>query len=97
MSSTTTTPATQTGSLVIAGSGIASVAHMTLETLAYLQESDAVFYVVADPATEAFIRKNAKGPCEDLHVFYDKDKSRYDTYVQMAEVGCSTPYTVLFC
>ena len=74
------------GSLTIAGSGIASVSHMTLETLAFIQEADAVFYLVADPATEAFIQKNARGPCKDLQVFYAKDKSRYDTYVQMAEV-----------
>lgn len=78
---------TKRGSLTIAGSGIASVAHITLETVAYLAEADSVFYIVADPVTEAFIHKNAKVPCQDLHVFYDKDKSRYDTYVQMAEVG----------
>ena len=85
MSRTTTN--TKPGSLTIAGSGIASVAHMTLETLGYLQEADSVFYVVADPATEAFIHKNASGACTDLYVFYDKEKSRYDTYVQMAEVS----------
>lgn len=89
MSSTTTaiTAANlKPGSLTIASSGIASVAHMTLETVAHIQEADAVFYVVADAVTEAFIRKNAQGPCSDLHIFYDKNKPRYDTYVQMAEV-----------
>ena len=94
MSSNTVTA--KPGSLTIAGSGIASVAHITLETLAHIQEADTVLYMVADPATEAFICKNAKGPCKDLHVFYDKDKLRYDTYVQMAEASLSIHIT-RFC
>lgn len=80
------------GSLTIAGSGIASIAHMTLETLAYLKEADKVYYVVADPATEAFIQANASGPCRDLYALYGTDKPRYDTYVQMAEVGINLSF-----
>ena len=84
------------GSLTIVGSGIASVAHITLETLSHLKESDVVFYLVGDPATEAFIRSNAKGPCEDLEIFYEKDKPRYDTYVQMAEVCLRLPSMISY-
>lgn len=75
----------QRGSLVIAGSGIASVAHMTLETVSYIKEADKIHYVVNDPITEGFIQKNSKGNYADLSVFYEKEKSRYITYIQMAE------------
>lgn len=74
------------GSLTIAGSGIASVSHMTLQTLSYLKSADKVYYVVCDAATEAFIQDNSKGNCFDLTVFYDKDKDRYKSYVQMCEI-----------
>jgi len=39
-------------------SGIASVAHITLETLSYIKESDRIFYLVCDPVTEAYIQDN---------------------------------------
>jgi hypothetical protein len=40
--------------------------------------------VVADPATEVFIRQ-LRPDALDLHVFYDNGKKRIDTYIQMAE------------
>ncbi|OAX43423.1 hypothetical protein K503DRAFT_789522 [Rhizopogon vinicolor AM-OR11-026] len=64
---------TERGTLTIAGSGIASVAHITLETLSYIKESDKLFYLVCDPVTEAFIQDNTTG-------------GRYDSYIQMCEV-----------
>lgn len=73
------------GSLIIAGSGIASVAHFTLETVSHLENSDKVFYLVNDPVTEAFIQE--KNPNTfNLVVFYSEAKERYHTYVEMAEV-----------
>ncbi|OAX30902.1 hypothetical protein K503DRAFT_806585 [Rhizopogon vinicolor AM-OR11-026] len=77
---------TKRGTLTIAGSGIASIAHMTLETLSYIKESDKIFYLVCDPVAEAFIQDDATGDFFDLSVFYDKNKSRYDSYIQMCEV-----------
>ena len=88
----TTVAPTKTGSLTIAGSGIASVAQLTLETVSHIQQADKVFYIVCDPATEAFIQAKAKAPASDLAVYYDTDKSRYDSYVQMAEVCLSLPF-----
>ena len=79
--------AISTGALIIAGSGIASVAHITLETLSYIKEADKVYYAVADPVTIAFIHENAKGPCADLTALYGRGKNRYDTYVQMCEAS----------
>lgn len=74
------------GTLTIAGSGIASIGHITLETVSHIQEADKVYYAVTDPATEAFIQEKSKGDCSDLRVYYDKDKNRYESYVQMCEV-----------
>jgi len=86
MSSIIAQSAKKRGSLTISGSGIASVSHITLGTLAHIKEAEKVFYVVCDPLTEAFIRENATGTCCDLTVYYDKDKDRYDSYIQMCEV-----------
>ncbi|KAL5512333.1 hypothetical protein ACEPAG_3325 [Sanghuangporus baumii] len=80
------TSAEKKGTLTIAGTGIASVKHITLEALSYIKEAAKVYYLVVDPVTEAFIRDNARGECLDLYVFYDTNKSRYDSYVQMCEV-----------
>ncbi|OAX42040.1 tetrapyrrole methylase [Rhizopogon vinicolor AM-OR11-026] len=77
---------TKRGTLTIAGSGIASVGHITLGTLSYIKESDKIFYLVCDPVTEAFIHDNSTADCFDLSVFYDKTKGRYDSYIQMCEV-----------
>ncbi|KAJ3912580.1 tetrapyrrole methylase [Lentinula edodes] len=74
------------GSLIIAGSGIASIRHITLETLSYIENADKVYCIVTDPATEAFIQEKSRGNFADLTIYYDKDKSRYESYVQMSEV-----------
>nr|7TWK_A Chain A, MroMA1 [Mycena rosella]7TWK_C Chain C, MroMA1 [Mycena rosella] len=74
------------GSLTIAGSGIASIGHITLETLALIKEADKIFYAVTDPATECYIQENSRGDHFDLTTFYDTNKKRYESYVQMSEV-----------
>ncbi|KAH7337828.1 tetrapyrrole methylase [Rhizoctonia solani] len=73
------------GSLIIAGSGIASVAHFTLETVSHLKNADKVFYLVNDPVTEAFIQENNPDTF-DLVTFYSETKPRYHSYVEMAEI-----------
>lgn len=86
MSSTTSAGGTtHPGSLIIAGSGISSVAHITLETVSHLKKADKVFYLVGDPVTQAFIQENNHNTT-DLSVYYDTSKLRYQTYVEMAEV-----------
>jgi len=83
----TTPNPTKRGTLTIAGSGIASVGHITLETLSHIKEADKVFYAVCDPVTAAFIEENTlNGTTFDLTVFYDKNKNRVDSYIQMSEV-----------
>jgi hypothetical protein len=87
---------TNRGTLTIVGSGIASIAHITLETFSYIKESDKLFYLVCDPITEAFIQDNAIGDFFDLSVFYGKNKSRYDSFIQMCEV-CTATCFHMFC
>ena len=72
------------GKLVIVGSGIKSIAHMTLEAISHIQAADKVFYCIADPATEVYIEK-LNSSAFDLCKFYDDGKLRHDTYIQMAE------------
>lgn len=77
--------AAKLGQLTIVGSGISSISQLSLQAVAYIEQADIVFYVVADSPTEAFIReKNAN--CVDLYKFYDNGKNRTITYIQMSEV-----------
>ncbi len=72
------------GSLVVVGSGIKSVGHLTIETQGWIRHSDVILYCVADPATEVWIKENSKFSV-DLYKFYDNEKKRLDTYIDMAE------------
>lgn len=73
------------GTLVLIGSGIKAINQFTLEAEAYLDWADAVYFCVADPATEYWITKRRPGAV-DLYTLYDNDKHRAVTYVQMAEL-----------
>ncbi|WP_209435287.1 SAM-dependent methyltransferase, partial [Xenorhabdus szentirmaii] len=73
------------GQLVIVGSGIKSLAQLTMEAVGHIKAADEVFYAVADPLTEVFIEKNAK-KAYDMYILYDDGKPRDQTYIQMAEV-----------
>ncbi|KXT02930.1 hypothetical protein AC578_10601 [Pseudocercospora eumusae] len=73
------------GELVVVGTGIASLRQMTVEALDYIQRADMVFYVVLDAMTECFIQTHAKKH-HDLYQYYDKNKPRNASYVQMAEL-----------
>lgn len=73
------------GRLVIVGSGITSIAQLTLEAIAHMKEADKVYYTVADPATDIYLQKLNKNAI-DLYNLYDDGKNRHGTYVQMAEV-----------
>jgi precorrin-6B methylase 1 len=73
------------GQLTIVGSGISSIGQLTLQTISHIEQADIVFYVLSDPATEAFVQtKNSN--CVDLYTLYDDGKPRIDTYIQAAEM-----------
>jgi hypothetical protein len=72
------------GTLVTIGSGIKAISQFTFEAEAYLDWADVVFYCVADPATDQWIR-NKRKDATDLYTLYDNGKNRHLTYIQMAE------------
>lgn len=73
---------TKKGSLMVVGSGIKSIGHVTLEAQGWIARADKVLYAVADPATEIWI-KRAHPDAEDLVVHYRDDTKRIDTYHAM--------------
>jgi uncharacterized protein YabN with tetrapyrrole methylase and pyrophosphatase domain len=70
------------GTLVLAGSGIKSLAHMTVETQAWIRKADVVFYCLSDPATEIWIQQNC-ADSRDLVALYNADRKREATYGDM--------------
>ena len=73
------------GILGVVGSGIKSVCDFTSQAISLIKHADRVFYCVADPVTEIYI-KSLRPDAKDLYVFYSNNKERYHTYIQMAEV-----------
>jgi len=72
------------GSLTAVGSGIKSVAHLTLEAQAHIVAADQVLVCAADAVTDGYVRElNPK--VEDLHVYYGQDRPRRETYRAMAD------------
>jgi|GEM_PF-1037023 len=72
------------GSLIIVGSGIKSLAHMTLEAKSWLEKADVIFYLLSDPASEVWIRKNYPGSI-DLSRLYSEHFQRSAVYEAMVE------------
>lgn len=72
------------GSLVLVGSGIKSLAHMTTEAQGWILRADVVLYCVSDPATEFWIRKN-RPESIDLRELYSDHLQRVDVYGAMVE------------
>ncbi len=70
------------GSLVVVGTGIAMAAQTTLEALDCMQRAQKLFYLVTDPATEAWIRQ-LNPTAESLEDTYAEGKPRLRTYREM--------------
>ena len=86
-------PQNTNGSLVVIGSGIKSVSQFTVEALGYLHDADQVFYHVADPVTENYIRK-MKPNAKDLSVLYGNKKDRFGLYLNFDLVLIVRVYAV---
>jgi len=71
------------GSLVVVGTGIKVAAQTTLETVTTIKQAEKLFYLVTEPATEAWLRQlnPAATTLEDL---YAEGKSRTSSYLQMS-------------
>jgi hypothetical protein len=72
------------GSLIIVGSGIKSLAHMTLEARSWIEKADVILYLLADPASEVWIKKNYPESI-DLSRLYSEHFQRSDIYEAMVE------------
>lgn len=72
------------GSLVIVGSGIKSLAQMTLEARRWLDKADVILYLLADPASEVWIQKHYPGS-KDLSRLYSEHFQRSEVYAAMVE------------
>jgi precorrin-2 methylase len=66
----------------VVGTGIALVAHTTAEALACLERAEKLFYLVTDPATEAWLRR-LNPTAESLEDAYAEGKPRYRSYQDM--------------
>lgn len=69
-------------SLIVAGSGIKFLSHLTNEARAYIEQSDAVLYLVNDPAMKEWIKKT-NPRSESLDPLYTKYSLRLDCYNAM--------------
>jgi uncharacterized protein YabN with tetrapyrrole methylase and pyrophosphatase domain len=78
------------GSLVVVGTGIKTVGHLTAEAIAWIGKADKVLYVVSDPIAEASILRLSPTGAESLSTLYAEGKARIDTYLAMVEriLGC---------
>lgn len=73
------------GSLVVVGTGIRTVGHMTMESVAWIRQADKVLYVVGDPVAELMLKELNPAGAESLTVMYAVGKQRIETYNQMIE------------
>lgn len=66
-------------SLVVAGTGIKYLSHVTVETNAYIKQSDKVLFLVNEPAIKEWILSN-HSCTESLEFLYSKYSLRKDCY-----------------
>ena len=80
-----TSEANKAGSLVVVGTGIGTVGHLTMEALAWMQRADEIIHLVADPVAEALIAGLKPGKEFTLQGFYGEGKPRAESYEEMIE------------
>lgn len=69
----------ENASLVVVGTGIKFLSHLTKEVIAYIKQSDKVLYLVNDPAMKEWILCNHSN-AESLESLYSKYVLRKDNY-----------------
>jgi uncharacterized protein YabN with tetrapyrrole methylase and pyrophosphatase domain len=73
------------GQLVIVGTGIRTVGHLTVEAIAWMQRADELIHLVADPVAEALIKELNPKRETTLQGFYGEGKPRMQSYEEMIE------------
>lgn len=72
------------GTLVVVGTGIKAVGHLTADARAWIQRADKVLHVAVDPLIEREIR-TLNPAAESLRSLYQPDRRRVVTYEAMVE------------
>jgi hypothetical protein len=75
----------QKGSLIVVGTGIKTVGHLTVEAIAWLKRADKVLYVVGDPVAEEVITQLNPAGAESLFFLYANGKPRIQTYNEIVD------------
>ena len=70
--------------LIIVGSGIKYMSHLTIEAKACIEKADKVLYLANEPAMQEWIKK-ANPSSETLSNLYTTDKLRIDSYMLISE------------
>ena len=73
------------GSLIVVGTGIRTVGHLTMEAVAWIKQAEKVLYVVGDPVAELMLRELNPQGAESMTGMYAEGKQRIETYNQMIE------------
>src|SRR5260370_40102985 len=81
-----TSKANKAGSLVVVGTGIRTVGHLTMEALAWMQRADEIIHLGADPVAEALIAGLKPGKEFTLQGFYRDGKPRAESYHEMIDI-----------
>jgi precorrin-6B methylase 1 len=75
----------QRGSLIVVGTGIRTVGHLTLEAIGWIKQSDVVLYLVADPVAEEAIRQLNPDGAMSLRGYYGEGVHRLQSYEAMIQ------------
>jgi len=71
-------------SLIVVGSGIKFISHLTTEAKAYIEQSDKVLYLVNEPAMKCWIQ-SVNANAESLDPIYTSYQSREQSYWAITE------------
>lgn len=69
-------------SLVLAGSGIKFLSHLTVETKTHIEQSDKILFLVNDPAFKEWIPR-LNNNCESLDDIYFSKTTRDESYISI--------------
>jgi len=72
------------GRLIVAGTGIKVLGHVTLETRTLIERAGTLLYMVADPATGAWIRE-INPRAESLEPYFADGRTRWDAFQLIIE------------
>ena len=70
--------------LVVVGSGIKFMSHLTIEAQAHIKKADKILYLVNEPVMQNWLQENHKN-AESLDPLYFSQQYRMDAYLQITQ------------